>query len=76
MVAMGASKILMAAPSELGPVDPQVIRVEDGQPRQFSAHALVAGYDRLFRGANRTKGKLEPYLQQLQRYDDREINPR
>jgi len=64
----------MSAASELGPVDPQIIKYEDRRPKSFSAHALVAGYDRLFAEAVKTRGKLEPYMQQLNFYDDREIN--
>ena len=73
MICMGSSKIWMAAPSELGPVDPQIIRVEDGEKKVFSAHSLVKSYDSLFRGATRTKGNLEPYVQQLAHFDAREI---
>ena len=50
MICMGSSKIMMAAPSELGPVDPQIIRVEDGEKKVFSAHSLVKVYDGLFGG--------------------------
>jgi hypothetical protein len=71
---MGAAKILMASSSELGPVDPQIFKVEDRRVKTFSAYALVTGYDKLFAEAVKTKGKLEPYMQQLQNYDDREIN--
>ena len=73
MICMGSSKIMMAAPSELGPVDPQIIRVEDGVNKVFSAHSLVKVYDGLFRGAARAKGNLEPYVQQLTYFDAREI---
>lgn len=74
IVCMGASKIMMANSSELGPVDPQIFPIEDGKRKAFSLYNLVDGYDRLFKEAVATTGKLEPYLQQLQRYDDREIN--
>lgn len=74
IVAMGAGKIIMAPSSELGPVDPQIIRTEDGRRRVFSAHALVTGYDTLFGAATQATGPIEPYLQQLSHYDDREIN--
>jgi ClpP class serine protease len=74
IVCMGASKILMANSSELGPVDPQIFPVEDGKRKAFSLHNLVEGYDRLFKNAVDTSGKLEPFLQQLAKYDDREIN--
>lgn len=74
IICMGASKIYMAPSSELGPVDPQIFRLEDGKRKVFSAHALVSGFDKLFADASATKGRLEPYLQQLQYYDHREIN--
>lgn len=74
LICMGASKIMMAPSSELGPVDPQIFKVEDGRRKVFSAHALVTGFDKLFGDATKTRGKLEPYLQQLQYYDHREIN--
>jgi ClpP class serine protease len=74
IVCMGASKIMMANSSELGPVDPQIFPIEDGKRKAFSLYNLVNGYDKLFDAAMKTTGKLEPYLQQLARYDDREIN--
>ncbi len=74
IICMGASKILMAAPSELGPVDPQIIRREPGGFRIFSAYSLVSGYRSLFDSAVKTKGNLEPFIQQLQKFDVREIN--
>lgn len=74
MVCMGASRILMAAPSELGPVDPQIIRRESGVLRQFSAYGLVSSYDTLFQRAVSAKGNLEPFLQQLSKFDVRDID--
>lgn len=74
IVAMGASKIFMSASSELGPVDPQIMRHEDGRRRVFSAHSLVSGYEKLFEAATKTTGPVEPFLQQLSNYDDRDIN--
>jgi ClpP class serine protease len=74
IVSMGASKIMMAGSSELGPVDPQIFPVEDGKRKAFSLHNLVNGYDKLFASAVATTGKLEPFLQQLIHYDDRDIN--
>lgn len=73
IVCMGASKILMSCSSELGPVDPQIFTVEDGRGKAFSLHNLVQTYKKLFNGAAKTKGRLEPYLQQLSKYDSREI---
>jgi hypothetical protein len=74
VVCMGASKVMMAAPSELGPVDPQIIREEDGEAKWFSAFSLVTGYNTLFNEAVKATGNVEPYIQQLARYDVREIN--
>ena len=73
LVCMGASKILMAPASELGPVDPQITLIEDDTRKSFTAYGLVSGYDDLFKAANRAKGNIQPYLQQLANYDDREI---
>ena len=74
IISIGASKIFMGAPSELGPVDPQIIRRESGVWRYFSAYSLVSGYEKLFNNAIKAKGNLEPFMQQLQKYDVREIN--
>ena len=73
MICMGASKIMMAPMSELGPVDPQIFKIEDKQRKIFSAHSLVSTYDKLFNGAARAKGNLQPYIQQLAYFDVREI---
>jgi hypothetical protein len=73
VVCMGADKIFMAPSSELGPVDPQIILEEDGEAKWFSAFSLVSGYRALFDEAVKTSGNVEPYLQQLQRYDQRAI---
>jgi ClpP class serine protease len=74
IVCLGAAKIIMAPSSELGPVDPQVLLREDGIRKHYSAFSLVSGYRRLFDEAVKATGSLEPYVQQLARYDDREIN--
>src|SRR5262249_36829629 len=74
IICIGASKIIMAPTSELGPVDPQIIREEDGQTKWFSAFSLVTGYRTLFNDAVNTNGNVEPYVQQLERYDIRDIN--
>ncbi len=73
IICMGAARIYMTASSELGPVDPQIIGLESGVRRQWSAVDLVRGYEELFKEATNTKGKIEPYLQQLQKYDHRDI---
>jgi len=74
IIALGASKILMSTSSELGPVDPQIFRNENGRTKVFSAHSLVSGYDKLFAEATSATGPMEPYLLQLSNYDVREIN--
>jgi len=73
MVSLGASKIYMGPASELGPVDPQLTVSEDGQAKRFSLCNLVKSYEDLFNKAILEKGNLQPYLQQLQRYDARAI---
>ncbi|CAI8014650.1 Uncharacterized protein mlr3804 [Geodia barretti] len=69
MVCLGASKILMGPASELGPVDPQQLV----RGKFVSVHHIIDSYHKLFRGAVKAKGNLEPYLQQLSNYDAREI---
>ncbi len=73
MVCFGSDKIFMSPTSELGPVDPQIVTIEDDKPKWFSSYNLVKSYESLFNRATRAKGNLEPYLQQLQNYDEREI---
>lgn len=69
MVCLGADNIGMSSTSELGPVDPQ-IRVGE---RYFAAHEIIEAYNDLMRKANKTTGKVDPYLQQLYRYDATQI---
>jgi len=73
MICLGASKIIMGPASELGPIDPQLATEEDGKVKRFSVWHVVESYKKLFRGACQAKGNLQPYLQQLQHYDSREI---
>jgi len=73
MVSFGASEILMSPTSELGPIDPQIIRKEDGKLKRFSAYNYLKSYKKLFLNATQTKGRIEPYLQQLHCYDERDI---
>ena len=73
IICMGASKIWMSPTSELGPIDPQIFRKEDGEYRQWSAFNLITSYDTLFDKARRTKGNIEPFMQQLAHYDERDI---
>ena len=73
VICLGASRILMSETSELGPIDPQVSLIENGVPKRFSAYNIVSSYEDLFRKAVSSKGRLEPFLQQLDRYDQRQI---
>ncbi|MBW2167097.1 MAG: ATP-dependent Clp protease proteolytic subunit [Deltaproteobacteria bacterium] len=74
MLCFGANKIHMGPSSELGPVDPQITLQEDGVIKRFSVFNLVKSYEKLFEQAVNAKSKnLEPYLQQLNRYDERQI---
>lgn len=74
MVCLGASKIIMGKTSELGTVDPQVTVKRDGQVSRFSVYNIVKSYENLFeRAVRESGGHLEPYLQQLANYDEREI---
>jgi ClpP class serine protease len=69
VICFGASKILMGPTSELGPIDPQM---QEGE-QVFSVFNVEASYRDLFKRAVKEEGNLEPYLQQLQHYDEREI---
>ena len=74
MICFGASKIIMGPSSELGPVDPQIIKADEkGRREQHSAYNIVTSYDKLFGGAVASKGRIEPYLQQLDNYDATDI---
>jgi len=57
----------------MGPIDPQVMTSEDGERKVFSVNDLIGSYDDLFGRATKETGHIEPYLQQLDRYDEREI---
>ncbi len=73
MICLGASQILMDTTAELGPIDPQLTLIKEGIPQRFSAVNVVESYDDLFARAVRETGNLEPYMQQLANYDEREI---
>lgn len=74
MICFGSSKIIMGNSSELGAIDPQVFVEQDkGAPKVFSVFNVVRSYRDLFRRAVGEKGNLQPYLQQLANYDEREI---
>ena len=72
MICFGASKIIMGSTSELGPIDPQ-LTIADSRVKRFSAYNVIKSYENLFTRAVKEKGNLEPYLQQLSNYDEREI---
>ena len=73
MICFGASEIIMSPTSELGPIDPQLFVSEGKQRKAYSVWNIVKSYDELFRNAIKEKGNLEPYLQQLSRYDSWDI---
>ena len=75
MVCFGAKKIIMSKTSELGPIDPQIpIRDDRGNVYKYlAAHEVLESYQELMTKANRTTRRVEPYLQQLARFDARDI---
>jgi hypothetical protein len=75
MICFGAKKIWMSNTSELGPVDPQVPYTDDfGKRHWLSAQEYIRSYQTLMRTAasGQTK-RIEPYIQQLARYDSRYV---
>lgn len=73
IICLGSNKIHMSSTSEIGPIDPQLVILEGETKKVLSAHSIITSYNDLIQKANRTKGNIEPYLQQLARYDAREI---
>ncbi len=73
MICLGAFKLIMGKTSELGTIDPQRVVEEDGVVKWFSIFNLIRSYEDLFEKAVKEKGNLQPYLQQLANYDEREI---
>lgn len=73
MICLGASKLIMSKTSELGSIDPQVTIIEEGLKRRYSVYNLIKSYENLFKRAVKEKGNLQPYLQQLSHYDERDI---
>lgn len=76
MICLGSNKIHMSKTSELGPIDSQIsykVEGEGGQPKRLSVHSIIDSYDKLFNKAVKTTGRIEPYLLQLNPYDEREI---
>jgi hypothetical protein len=74
MIALGADRIFMGETSALGRIDPQLVTIEvDGTSTVLPADVVIKSYDELLGKAASIDGHLEPYLQQLSRYDPREI---
>lgn len=75
MICFGANKIGMSKTSELGPIDPQIgIYDEHGNVTKYlAAHEIIESYNELMTKANQTRGRVEPFLQQLARFDARDI---
>jgi hypothetical protein len=75
MVCLGAKQIHMSSTSELGPIDPQILIYDTaGKPSKYlAAHEIIESYNELMRKANLSSGNLEPFLQQLQRFDARDV---
>lgn len=72
MICLGAKKVHMSPTSELGPIDPQFFQVlADGSRGLLPADIIVQTYKSLLSDAVNTPGRVEPYLQQLDRYDAR-----
>jgi len=75
VVCLGADEIIMSETSELGPIDPQILIFDEHQHplRYQAAHEILDSYNQLMDNANKTKGNPDPYLQQLARFDARDI---
>ncbi len=73
IICLGSSRMHMSKTSELGSIDPQIVVEEDKKVKWFSLYNLVKSYRDLFNKAIKEKGNLQPYLQQLANYDEREI---
>ena len=72
MVCLGSDKILMSRTSELGPIDPQVPYdlAGTGQESWVAAYHITKTYNDLLTAAvSLDKGHIEPYLQQLQKFN-------
>lgn len=69
MICLGANKIIMSNTAELGPIDPQV----HNGARWYAAHEIIEAYEELIKKATFGKGRIDPYLQQLQRMDATQI---
>jgi len=74
MICFGSQEITMGVTSELGPIDPQIIYETDEGIKLYSAYDIVKSYEQLFNEAVGIRGHIEPFLQQLDKYDYRDIN--
>lgn len=69
IVCLGSNEILMSDTSELGPIDPQIVEMDDkGRDMRLSLWSILSMYKGLMKDAIKTKGNLEPYLIQLDKY--------
>ncbi len=73
MICMGANRIWMSKTAELGPIDPQVLISTPEGNRLRGAYNIIDSYKELFTEATQTDGNIQPFLQQLDRYDARDI---
>ncbi|MBI5866782.1 MAG: hypothetical protein HZB43_00570 [candidate division Zixibacteria bacterium] len=75
MVCFGAQRIHMSKTSELGPIDPQIpVARRDGTYQLRGAYYLIKAYEELFERATKSQDpRIEPYLQQLERFDEGDI---
>ncbi len=75
MICFGAQAIGMSPTSELGPIDPQIpiFDAEGHLMRYQAAHEIIESYQHLMDRTSRAKGRIEAFLEQLARYDAREI---
>ncbi len=71
MICFGANRIWMSETAELGPVDPQVGFLSGDRYVRISARELIQSYELLLAQAESCQGNLEPYVQQLGRFDAR-----
>ena len=79
MICFGAAAIHMSKTAELGPVDPQVpywpglVGNSEEEPMWISAEEYVRSYDKLIESSASGAARIEPFIQQLNRYDSRYI---
>jgi hypothetical protein len=73
IISFGSNRVWMSATSELGPIDPQIVVKSGGEWNRVGLAFLVKSYDDLFKSAVSCKERIEPFLQQLERFDSRLI---